>query len=74
MSVTTLPIDPETLLISSDEAREYGRAAAEGYRTKKPYPYGCFDNFMPPEILERVRESCALCRQPSRSSTAHRKS
>ena len=56
MSVNTLPIDPETLLIDADGAREYAKAAAEEYRSKKPYPYGCFDNFMPPEILDRVRE------------------
>ena len=56
MSVSTLPIDPETLLIDADGAREYGKAAAESYQSKSPYPYGCFDNFMPPEILEKVRE------------------
>jgi 2OG-Fe(II) oxygenase superfamily len=56
MSVDTLPIDPETLLIDADLAREYGKAAAEVYRQRKPYPYGCFDNFMPPQILEKVRE------------------
>ena len=36
MSVDTLPIDPETLLIDADLAREYGKAAAEAYRSKKP--------------------------------------
>lgn len=56
MSVNSLPIDPETLLISADDAREFGKAAAAEYRGRKPYPYGCFDNFMPPEILDRVRE------------------
>jgi hypothetical protein len=56
MSVNSLPIDPETLLISADEAKEFGRSVGEGYRSKTPYPYGCYDNFMPPEILEKVRE------------------
>ena len=56
MSVNSLPIDPETLLISPDEARAFGRSVAESYRSKTPYPYGCFDNFMPPEILDKVRE------------------
>jgi hypothetical protein len=56
MSVETLPIDPETLLIDMDLAREYGKAAAEGYKSKKPYPYGCYDNFMPAQILEKVRD------------------
>lgn len=56
MSVSTLPIDPVTLLIDADGAREYGKAAAESYQSKSPYPYGCFDNFMPPEILDKVRD------------------
>jgi hypothetical protein len=56
MSVTSLPINPETLLIAADEAREFGKAAAAEYRARKPYAYGCYDNFMPPEILEKVQE------------------
>jgi hypothetical protein len=56
MSVSTLPIDPVTLLIDADGAREFGKAAAESYQSKSPYPYGCFDNFMPPEILDKVRD------------------
>lgn len=55
MSAPVLPIDPETLLLPIDAAREAGQAAAEAYRVRKPYPHGSFDNFMPPEILERVR-------------------
>ena len=55
MSAPVLPIDPETLLLPIDAAREAGRAAAESYRARNPYPHGCFDNFMPPEILDRVR-------------------
>jgi Rps23 Pro-64 3,4-dihydroxylase Tpa1-like proline 4-hydroxylase len=55
MSAPVLPIDPETLLLPTDAAREAGRAAAESYRVMSPYPHGCFDDFLPPEILERVR-------------------
>lgn len=55
MPAPVLPIDPETLLLPMDAAREAGRAAAEAYRSRKPYPHGCFDNFLPPEILDRVR-------------------
>ena len=54
MTQPVLPIDPETLLISADAAREAARAHAEAYRTAQPYPHGGFDNFLPPEILERV--------------------
>jgi Rps23 Pro-64 3,4-dihydroxylase Tpa1-like proline 4-hydroxylase len=55
MSAPVLPIDPDTLLLPVEAAREAGRAAAVAYRSRKPYPHGCFDDFMPPEILERVR-------------------
>lgn len=50
-----VPIDPETLLIDKDAAIAAGRDAAESYRAKSPYPYACFDDFLPPEILEKVR-------------------
>lgn len=55
MSAPVLPIDPETLLLPVEAAREAGRAAAEAYRARSPYAHGCFDGFMPPEILDRVR-------------------
>ena len=54
MTSPILLIDPETLLLDTDAARAAGKAAAEEYQSKKPYPYGGFDNFLPPEILERV--------------------
>lgn len=56
MSEPILPIDPKDLTIPMDAAREAGRNAAAAYRARTPYPHGCFDTFMPPEILERVRE------------------
>jgi hypothetical protein len=56
MSSPVLPIDPQELLLPTQAAREAGRQASEAYRSRQPYPHGCFDNFMPPEILARVRE------------------
>ena len=54
MTEPVLPIDPETLLLDNAAARQAGRKVAETYQSRKPYPYGGFDNFLPPEILERV--------------------
>jgi hypothetical protein len=54
MTTPVLAMDPETLLVSSDAAREAARPHAEAYRTAAPYPHAGFDNFLPPEILERV--------------------
>jgi Rps23 Pro-64 3,4-dihydroxylase Tpa1-like proline 4-hydroxylase len=50
------PLDPETLTISSKLAKEIGAKLAPSYQGKAPYDYGCFDSFLPPEIVTRVRE------------------
>lgn len=49
-----LNLDPDTLLISSDEARRAAEPFAQDYQGKDPYPYGGYDNFLPEEILDRV--------------------
>lgn len=56
MTTPILPMDPETLLIPVDAARAAAKPLGEAYRARTPYPYGCFDNILPPEVLERVRE------------------
>ena len=56
MIAPILPFDSESLLLPVDAAREAGRQASEIYQAKKPYPHGCFDNFLDPAILERVTE------------------
>lgn len=55
MTTFQLNIDPDTLTIATSEARALGRASAASYQSAKPYHYGSFDDFMPPEILDRVR-------------------
>ncbi len=56
MTKPVYAIDPETLLISSAAAREAAAPAAEAYQSQEPYAHGSFDNFLPPEVLERVKE------------------
>ncbi len=56
MSPAQLHINPETLGIETSSARALGKAASASYRAAQPYPHGSFDDFMPPEILDRVRE------------------
>lgn len=56
MTAPFLQIEPETLLLSPDVARDAAKPHAEAYRSAKPYPHAGFDNFLPPEILERVLE------------------
>lgn len=50
------PLDPETLEITHQEAKELGSSLAAEYQSKTPYHYTCVDNFLPLEILTRVRE------------------
>lgn len=47
-------LDPESLLISGEEARSLGAALSEPYQNKEPFPYGCYDNFLDSSILDRV--------------------
>lgn len=56
MSLPVLPLDPETLLISSDAARRAAEPHAAAYQSRKPFHYGGFDSFLPPEILDRVKQ------------------
>ncbi len=56
MNKPVFPLDPDTLLISSADARKAATPFAEAYQHEQPYPHGAFDNFLPPEILERVKE------------------
>lgn len=51
-----LPLDPETLLLSPAEARAAATPHSETYRSRKPFPYGGYDDFLAPEILERVKD------------------
>lgn len=59
MPSPVLNMDPNDFSLSTDSARAVGRAAAAAYRAAQPYPHGAFDNFLPPQILERVRADLA---------------
>ncbi|WP_406648855.1 2OG-Fe(II) oxygenase [Aliisedimentitalea scapharcae] len=56
MTQPVLALDPDTLLISSRNAREAAKALAPAYQSREPFHYGGYDNFLNPEILERVKE------------------
>lgn len=50
-----LPLDVDTLSISHQDAKAVGTSLAQDYQSKSPYHYTCVDDFLPPEILEKVR-------------------
>lgn len=52
--MAVLHLDPDTLAFDAAQAKEAGRAAAVAYQGRDPYPYGSFDDFLPPEVLDRV--------------------
>lgn len=49
-------MDSQTLYIPPKEAAELGKCYAADYRSKTPYHHICIDNFLPENVIERVRE------------------
>ncbi len=58
--MSVLPIDPETLFLSTDAAKAAAKPYGADYRVAGPYPHGCIDGFLDPAILDRVREDLKL--------------
>ncbi len=56
MTSPVYPLNPETLYISYADAKNIGAKLASSYQGKNPYDYGCFDNFLSPDVVNRVRE------------------
>lgn len=56
MTEAVYPLDPATLSISNSLAKEIGAKMAANYQGKSPYDHICIDNFLPLEVVERVRE------------------
>jgi Rps23 Pro-64 3,4-dihydroxylase Tpa1-like proline 4-hydroxylase len=54
MSDAVYPIDPESVLISADDARNAARAYAEEYQSAQPYGHICIDNFLPVPVVDHV--------------------
>lgn len=49
------PLDPDSLTISHQQAKELGESLAADYQAGSPYHYTSVDDFLPLSILERVR-------------------
>ena len=65
-----LAIDPETLTLETATARELGKAHAERYQSATPYNYTCIDNFLPMDIIEKVRADLASLPEAERAFDA----
>ncbi len=69
-----VPIDPETLEITHQKAKELGASLAAEYQSKTPYHYICVDNFLPLEILDRVRdEALSMGDKPAENASGNEK-
>ena len=53
------PIDPEALTIDASVATAAAAPYAEAYQSAKPYNHICIDNFLPEDVLQRVRAELA---------------
>ena len=51
-----LPLDPEALTLETAAAKELGAQYAQQYQSGEPYHHICIDNFLPMEVIEKVRE------------------
>ncbi len=67
MSAAIYPIDPQTLLTSSSDSREIGKTYAADYQKGEPYHHICIDNFLPENILEKVRADLETLPEPEAS-------
>lgn len=67
MSAVTYPIDPETLSIDAETARAAADPFAADYQAGEPYNHICIDNFLPDDVLRRVRADVASLPEAERS-------
>lgn len=61
------PLDPDDLTLDTKTAREVAENYSERYQSAAPYNHICIDDFLPPEILERVRADIATLPDAERS-------
>src|SRR6056297_4108874 len=54
-SNVAIPFHPEALTLEAAKAKEIGAGYAEKYQSATPYHHICIDNFLPMEIIEKVR-------------------
>ena len=67
MNQPILRLDPDTLLIPTNDARSVGKDLSEAYNSKQPFPYGCYDNFLDSSILDGVLDDLKTLPAPEAS-------
>lgn len=64
------PLDPKELLIDTKSAKEIGASYADSYQSGVPYHHICIDNFLPMEVIEKVRADLASLPEAERAFDA----
>jgi hypothetical protein len=54
-----LEINTDDLSLDGEEAKETGSRLGAEFQTRAPFPHGSYDDFLPPDILNRVLEECS---------------
>ncbi len=68
--MSVIPFDPASLTLDSKAAKEIGAGFAEKYQSAEPYNHICIDNFLPMDIIERVRADLATLPEADRTFDA----
>lgn len=67
MTQNVFPLDPDTLLADTTAVREIGKSHADRYQSGQPYNHICLDDFLPPEIIARVKADIATLPEAERT-------
>lgn len=65
-----LPLDPEALTLETAAAKELGAQYAERYQSGAPYHHICIDDFLPMQVIEKVRADLDSLPESERSFDA----
>ena len=65
-----IPIDPNQLTFDKDDAKAIGEKYAAQYQSGEPYHHICLDNFLPMDVINRVRADVATLEDAERSFDA----
>jgi Rps23 Pro-64 3,4-dihydroxylase Tpa1-like proline 4-hydroxylase len=68
--MSVFPLDPESLNADNTAAEAAGQALAKEYQSGKPFHHICVDNFLPLEVVQKVREEALAIgeKRPENSS------
>ena len=70
MTQPVIPFDPRSLTLETAAARRIGAQYADTYQSGQPFHHICIDNFLPMEIIRKVREDLAEMPEPEGSFDA----